>query len=266
MKRIEYFVTQTVTFQFLKLLKKQAFEFFETFGRMAIRLFEVIKYILTGQFSYRHVIEQCSRFAIDSLPITLTIVAMTSIILAVQIAPEMVKQGGAAFIGGLLAIVTVREMGTIMTGFAIISMMASEIATMKVTDQVSAMKVLHVPPVKYLFVPRVIAGALMMPLVTTVASTVGIFCGGFVSSLTSPEVTGLCFINSVKLGLFNRDIGIMLLKASCFGAAIAHISSSCGYDAEGGAKSVGIATTKAVVWSFIGIVIIDYIFALWFYF
>ena len=85
MKRIEYFVTQTVTFQFLKLLKKQAFEFFETFGRMAIRLFEVIKYILTGQFSYRHVIEQCSRFAIDSLPITLTIVAMTSIILAVQI-------------------------------------------------------------------------------------------------------------------------------------------------------------------------------------
>lgn len=270
MKRIEYFVTQTVTFQFLKLLRKQAFEFFETFGKMAIRLFEVMKFILTGQFTYRHVIEQCSRFAIDSLPITLTIVSMTSIILAVQIAPEMVKQGGANFIGGLLAIVTVREMGTIMTGFAIISMigssMASEIATMKVTDQVSAMKVLHVCPVKYLFVPRVIAGALMMPLITTVASTVGVFCGGFVSSLTSPEVTGLCFINSVKLGLFNRDIGIMLLKASCFGAAIAHISSSCGYDAEGGAKSVGIATTKAVVWSFIGIVIIDYIFALWFYF
>lgn len=270
MKRIEYFITQSATFRFAKIVKAQAFDFFETFGRMSLRFFEVMKYILTGQFSRNHIIEQSSKFAIDSLPITLTIVAMTSVILAVQVAPEMVKQGGANFIGGLLAIVTVREMGTIMTGFAIISMigssMASEIATMKVTDQVSAMKVLHVSPIKYLFVPRVIAGALMMPLITTIASTIGIFCGGFVSSLTSPEVTGLCFINSVKLGLFNRDIGIMLLKASCFGAAIAHISSSCGYDAEGGAKSVGIATTKAVVWSFIGIVVIDYIFALIFYF
>lgn len=270
MKRIEYFITQSATFRFAKIVKAQAFDFFETFGRMSLRFFEVMKYILTGQFAKKHIIEQSSKFAVDSLPITLTIVAMTSIILAVQVAPEMVKQGGANFIGGLLAIVTVREMGTIMTGFAIISMigssMASEIATMKVTDQVAAMKVLHVSPIKYLFVPRVIAGALMMPLITTIASTVGIFCGGFVSSLTSPEVTGLCFINSVKLGLFNRDLGIMLLKASCFGAAIAHISSSCGYDAEGGAKSVGIATTKAVVWSFIGIVIIDYIFALIFYF
>ena len=270
MKRIEYFITQTATYQFARIIRAQAFDFFETFGRMAIRFLDVLKYIFTGQISVKHVLEQSSHFAIDSLPITLTIVSMTSIILAVQVAPEMVKQGGANFIGGLLAIVTVREMGSIMTGFAIISMigssMASEIATMKVTDQVSAMKVLHVSPIKYLFVPRIIAGAIMMPLITTIASTVGIFCGGFISSLTSPEVTGLCFINSVKLGLYNRDIGIMLLKASCFGMAIAHISSSCGFDAEGGAKSVGIATTKAVVWSFLGLVIIDYIFALLFYF
>ncbi len=270
MKLIEYFITQSATYQFARIIRAQMRDFFETFGRMAIRSGEVFKYIITGQFSYKHIIDQCSKFAIDSLPITLTIVSMTSIILAVQVAPEMVKQGGANFIGALLALVTVREMGTIMTGFAIISMigssMASEIATMKVTDQVSAMKVLRVPPIKYLFVPRVIAGALMMPLITTIASTIGILCGGFVSSLTSPEVSGLCFITSVKMGLFNRDIGIMLLKASCFGAAIAHISSCCGYDAKGGAKSVGEATTKAVVWSFIGIVIIDYVFALLFYF
>jgi len=270
MKRIEYFFRQTATFQLARMFRYQTIDFFETFGNIAMRFFESLKYICTFQMSWKHIMEQSSRFAIDSLPITLTIVSMTSIILAVQIAPEMVKQGGAGLIGGLLAIVTVREMGTIMTGFAIISMigssMAAEIATMKVTDQVSAMEVLKVPPIKYLFVPRILAGALMMPLITIVASTVGILCGGFVSSLTSPEVSGLCFVNSVKLGLFNRDIGIMLLKASCFGFAIAHISSSCGFDAKGGAKSVGIATNKAVVWSFIGIVVIDYIFALLFYF
>ncbi len=270
MKRVEYFVRQTATFQLAKMFRYQARDFFETFGRIAVRFVESLKYIFTLQMSWKQIMEQSSRFAIDSLPITLTIVSMTSIILAVQIAPEMVKQGGASLIGALLAVVTVREMGTIMTGFAIISMigssMAAEIATMKVTDQVSAMQVLKVSPIKYLFVPRIIAGALMMPLITIVASTVGILCGGFVSSLTSPEVSGLCFVSSVKLGLFNRDIGIMLLKASCFGMAIAHISSSCGFDAAGGAKSVGIATTKSVVWSFIGIVVIDYIFALLFYF
>lgn len=270
MKRIEYYITQTATYHFIKMIKSQIYDFFETFGNIAIRFIESLKYILTGQISYRNLIEQCSKFAIDSLPITLTIVAMTSIILAVQVAPEMVKQGGAGFIGALLAIVTVREMGTIMSGFAIISMigssMASEIATMKVTDQISAIEVLKVSPIKYLFVPRILAGALMMPVITVIASTVGVFCGGFVSSLTSPEVSGLCFINSVKLGLYNRDIGIMLFKASCFGALIAHVSSSCGYEAEGGAKGVGEATTKAVVWSFIGIIIIDCLFALIYYF
>ena len=270
MKRTEYIFRQTATFQLARMFKHQAIDFFETFGNISIRFIEAIKYIFTFQMSWKNIIEQSSKFAIDSLPITLAIVSMTSIILAVQIAPEMVKQGGAGLIGALLAIVTVREMGTIMTGFAIISMigssMAAEIATMKVTDQVSAMAVLKVPPIRYLFVPRILAGALMMPLITIVASTVGIFCGGIVSSLTSPEVSGLCFISSVKLGLYNRDIGIMLLKASCFGMAIAHISSSCGFDAKGGAKSVGLATNKAVVWSFIGIVVIDYIFALLFYF
>lgn len=269
-KRIEYFITQTATYRFVKIIKSQMRDFFETFGRMSVRFLQVIKYIVTGQFEYRHIIEQCSHFAIDSLPITLAIVSMTSIILAVQIAPEMVKQGGASLIGALLSLVMVREIGTIMTGFAIISMigssMSAEIATMKVTDQVSAMQVLKVNPIKYLFVPRVVAGAVMMPIITIVSSTVGIFCGGFISSLTSPEVNGIGFMTSVKLGLFFKDICIMLLKASCFGAAIALMSSSCGYDAEGGAKNVGIATTKAVVWSFIGIVIIDCIFALIFYF
>lgn len=270
MRRIEYYITQTATYSFFKSVKEQLYDFIETFGKMSIQFIESLKYIVTGQISFKHLLEQSSHFAIDSLPITLTIVAMTSVILAVQVAPEMVKQGGANFIGALLTVVTIREMGSIMTGFAIISMigssMASEIATMKVTDQISAMKVLHVSPIKYLFVPRIMAGAIMMPLITTIASTIGILCGGFISSLTSPEVTGLCYVNSIKLGLFNKDIGVMLLKSSCFGMAIAHISSSCGYDAEGGAKSVGVATTKAVVWSFIAIVVIDYIFALLFYF
>ena len=161
MKRIEYFITQTATYQFARIVKNQMMDFFETFGRMTVRFFEVMKYILTGQFAYRHIIEQSSKFAIDSLPITLTIVSMTSVILAVQVAPEMVKQGGAGLIGALLAIVTVREMGTIMTGFAIISMigssLASEIATMRVTEQIDALVTLSTNPFKYLIAEQILA-------------------------------------------------------------------------------------------------------------
>ena len=82
MKRIEYFVTQTATYHFVKMLKAQIFDFFETFGDMVILFFIALKYIVTCQFSYKSIIEQSSRFAVDSLPITLTIVSMTSIILA----------------------------------------------------------------------------------------------------------------------------------------------------------------------------------------
>jgi phospholipid/cholesterol/gamma-HCH transport system permease protein len=214
--------------------------------------------------------EQSSRFAVDSLPITLSIVSMTSIILAMQIAPELVKQGGKDYIGLLLALTMVREVGVIMSGFAIISMIgssqASELATMRVTEQIDAMEVLKVSPFKYLFLPRVMAGVIMMPFIVIIASAVGIIAGGITSIFAAKDVTWLCYVTSVWQGLYLRDINIMLFKSACFGGCISLISSSCGYEAQGGAKGVGIATTKAVVWSFVAIVIIDCIFAVAFYF
>lgn len=270
MKRTDYYIRQTFTVKLFYHITGLLADACETVGNLIIRLAKVMKFVLQGQISFKHLMEQSSRFAVDSLPITLTIVSMTSIILAVQTAPEMVKQGGGNYIGMLLTLITVRETGPVMTGFAIISMigsaLASETATMKVTDQTAAMQVLRVSPFKYLFVPRLLAGTIMMPLITVISSTVGILCGGMVTSLVCPDISGLNFMNSVKLGLFTRDIWIMLGKAACFGLTIAHISTSCGYDAKGGAKSVGDATTKAVVWSFTAIVIIDCIFAFLFYF
>ena len=84
--------------------------------------------------------------------------------------------------------------------------------------------------------------------------------------IAAKDVTWLCYISSVWQGLYIRDINIMLFKSACFGGCISLISSSCGYEAKGGAKGVGIATTKAVVWSFVAIVIVDSIFAVAFYF
>jgi len=105
----------------------------------------------------------------------------------------------------------------------------------------------------------------MMPVIVLIASTFGIITSGL-SCMITVNISWLNFINSVWHGLFVKDICVAILKAASFGFAISLISSSCGYDAKGGAQGVGIATTKAVVWSFIAIVILDYISALIFYF
>lgn len=266
-------IKQSATYALFRLLVEQAQEFFETLGEMGIRACQVIALLVKGIFQrslrWKLIIDQCSRFAVDSLPITLTIVGMVSVIVSMQVAPEMVKQGGEKFVGALMGVVMTREMGAIMSGFAIISMIgsayASEIATMRVTEQVDALKVLKVNPIEYLFVPRVAAGFIMMPFVVILASTFGLICGGIAAYL-SAHVSRLNYISSLWQGLYLKDIFVALGKSACFGAAIALISATCGYLAYGGAKGVGISTTKAVVWSFVAICIIDYIFATIFFF
>ena len=271
-RAIEIF-KQSATYNLAKLLLNQAQDFFETIGEISIRTVQVLKFILLDiaklNFNKKLIIEQCSRFAVDSLPITLSIVGMCSIIISMQVAPEMVKQGGEKFVGMLMGVVMTRELGAIMSGFAIISMIgsayASEIATMRVTEQIDALKVLKVNPVEYLFVPRVIAGFLMMPVIVIISSTFGLLCGGIAAYL-SAHVSKLNYISSLWQGLYVKDITVGLAKSACFGATIALISCTCGYLAYGGAKGVGLSTTKSVVWSFVAICIIDYIFAALFFF
>ena len=186
-----------------------------------------------------------------------------------QVAGEMVKQGAGNFVGLLVAMLVVREEGIIMSGFAIISMigssLASEVATMRVTEQIDAIKVLKVDPIEYLFTPRVLSGVLMMPPVLVVASLVGIIGGGVAAHLAS-GLSYKAYFDSVWRGLYMKDINVALLKAIVFGFTIALVSCTCGYRATGGARGVGEATTKAVVWSFVAIVIWDLVFSILFFF
>jgi len=269
MNQFNLYFKQSATYQLYLLFAKQVNDFFTTLGEITKKAFVVFAYIFKLDINRQALIEQAARFGVSSLPITLSIVGMSSIIVAMQVAGEMVKQGAGNFVGMLVAMLIVREDGVIMSGFAIISMigssLAAEIATMRVTEQIDAMKVLKVDPIKYLFVPRVVSGILMMPLVVIVASVFGVF-GGAVASHCVSGLNYRAFYDSVWTGLYIRDIKICLAKAVVFGGTIALISCTCGYRATGGAKGVGIATTKAVVWSFVAIVIWDMLFAFAFFF
>ncbi len=269
MTTLQQYFKYSATYQVIKILARQTTKFVEAIGVLFNHMIRALFYIIKLDFSRKEVINQCSRFAVDSLPITLSIVSMTSIIISMQTAGEMVKQGAGSYVGMLTALVMVRELGSIMSGFAIISMIgssfASEIATMKISEQIDAIKVLKVNPIKYLFTPKILAGFLMMPIVVIFASFIGVICAGLTSKIVA-DISWLNFISSVWHGLNIRDLNICLLKSAVFGATISLISCSCGHEANGGAKGVGLATTKAVVWSFIAIVVWDYVFALIFYF
>ena len=269
MNLMRVYYKATYTYKLFKLIAEQVEDFLSTFGEIVLYGLEFLKGLKNFNTTTREIIEQCSRFGVSSLPITLSIVGMTSIIIAMQVAGEMVKQGGGNFVGMLMAILTIREEGAIMSGFAIISMigssLASEIATMKVTEQIDAIKVLKVNPVQYLFTPRVLAGTIMMPFIVIVASTFGILGGALASNVTS-ELSYKAYFDSVWFGLSMKDLNVCILKALSFGFAISLISCACGMGAKDGAKGVGIATTKAVVWSFVAIVIIDLIFAAAFFY
>ncbi|MBQ4114306.1 ABC transporter permease [bacterium] len=265
--RVEY--QDTYTYKFFQLIWEQIKDFVSTLGTIMVYGLEFLKGLKNFNTSFKEIIEQSSRFGVSSLPITLSIVGMTSIIISMQVAGEMVKQGGGNFVGMLMAILTIREEGAIMAGFAIISMigssLASEIATMKVTEQIDAIKVLKVNPIQHLFTPRIIAGTIMMPFVVILASTFGILGGALAANITS-ELSYKAYFDSVWFGLCMKDLNVCVLKAISFGFAISLISCSCGMLAKDGAKGVGIATTKAVVWSFVAIVIIDLIFAAAFFY
>lgn len=260
---------KSATYQLYRLFTKQVDDFFTTLGEITIKAISVLSYILKLEIDRKELITQSARFGVSSLPITLSIVGMSAIIVAMQVAGEMVKQGAGNYVGMLLTMLIVREDGVIMSGFAIISMigssLAAEIATMRVTEQIDAMKSLKVDPIRYLFVPRVVAGILMMPLVVTIASVVGVL-GGAVASNLAGGLNYRAYFDSVWYGLYMKDIYVCIAKAFTFGGTIALISCTCGYNAKGGAKGVGIATTQAVVWSFVAIVIWDLLFALAFFF
>ena len=182
-------VKDSLVFKSALLLQREAKSFLITLGMIGKDFVKVMYYILRLRVNLMALIEQSSRFAVDSLPITLAIVGMTSIIISMQISPELAKQGAENYIGMLSALVMVRELAAIMAGFAIISMIgssfASELASMSVSEQIDAMRVLRVDPVEYLIVPRFLAGVIMMPFVFVLSSFVGLLCAGYVAKNNS---------------------------------------------------------------------------------
>lgn len=240
----------------------------EFLGLCTQNLIKSFKYLLSGQLRFSEVISKAASISYDSLSISLIIAFISAAVIAIQVSKQFLMTGAEAYIGGTLVIVLIRE---IAPGFVALAIgaragtaISAEIANMQVTSQVDAMKTLKVDPVGYYFTPRIIAAAITVPMVVLLAEFVGTIGGMFVAQATI-NLHPARYMYSVWAWLSTRDIYISLLKDAIFGALIALVCATQGYETKGGAKEVGISTTQAAILSTIYMLIADFLINLVFY-
>ena len=237
-------------------------------GLCVQNLIKCFKYLFSRQVRLSAVISQAASISYDSLSISLIIAFIAAATIAIQVSKQFLMSGADTYIGGTIAIVMIRE---IAPGFAALAIGAragtaicAEIANMQVTSQVDAMKILKVDPVGYYFTPRILAAAVTVPMVVLLAEFVGI-AGGMIVSSATIDLHPARYMHSVWAWMATKDIYISLLKAAVFGGLIALVCATQGYETKGGAKEVGLSTTKSAILSTIYIMIADFLINLVFY-
>lgn len=197
-----------------------------------------------------------------SLPVVLLVAFFTGLILALQSGIEAQRYNQESAVGALVAATMFREMGPVMTAIILAALVgsayAAELGTMAVSEEIDALRVMSIPPVKFLVMPRVVALAITAPILTLVSDVVGII-GGAVIAKQQLRVDFTIYYDWVQFATNLEDIFNGLLKAFVFGLIIAVVGCSQGIRATRGAEGVGNATMRAVVVSFVLILIGDYL-------
>jgi phospholipid/cholesterol/gamma-HCH transport system permease protein len=221
-----------------------------------------------GRIRWTETLVVAERAGVDALPIVALISFIVGLVMAFQAAIPMRMFGAEIYVANLIGIATVRELGPLMTAIVLAgrsaSAFAAEIGTMKINEELDALSVMGMDPVKFLILPRVIATTLITPLLTIFANLVGILGGAVVIvSLGYPLVA---YYNQVVNFVTWQDFTGGIVKCFVFGILIAATGCIRGYQTARGPAAVGEATTRAVVSSIILIAVFDGIFSIIYYY
>jgi phospholipid/cholesterol/gamma-HCH transport system permease protein len=229
-------------------------------GGTVILFVKALLWTFRPPLGLRRVTEQMVRFGVESVPVVILTAVFTGMVLALQATYQIAKFGADIYIGGIVGISMTRELGPVLTGLMVSgrvgAAIAAEIGTMQVTEQIDALETLATNPIKYLVVPRVIAGATMLPVLTAVGDFLGI-AGAYTVSVTTLGIPGQIFIEKMTMIVTVDDVLIGLFKTIIFGVIIASVGCHQGFKTRGGAEGVGRATTVSVVTSCILILLSD---------
>jgi phospholipid/cholesterol/gamma-HCH transport system permease protein len=235
---------------------------FEFIGENGILLGQTLRFLVSGALGGVETIRQMSLIGVNSLPIALVTTAFSAAVLSLQSSAQSVKFGLGSLVGGLVSVSVTREVAPVLTGVVVAarvgSAIAAELGTMKVTEQVDALRALAVHPTEYLVVPRFLACVLMLPILTMYGMAIGVLAGYVVAVVQG--VSGGGYIASATSSTFVKvsDVILGLSKTIAFGAIIAMVGCQQGLRTRGGAAGVGKSTTNAVVLSIMLIYIANY--------
>jgi phospholipid/cholesterol/gamma-HCH transport system permease protein len=242
-------------------------------GRLVLGLFagigEVTLFGLSGlshivrpPFYFRLFLRSFIDFAYFSLPVVALTAIFSGMVIALQSYTGFARYGATSAVANIVLISVVRELAPVLAGLMVAgrvgAAMAAELGTMRVTDQIDALRTLSTSPMKYLIAPRLLAGVLALPLLVLVADVLGVM-GGFIVATAKLGFSAHSYLTNTLNFLQWNDVNLSLAKAAVFGLLVSLMGCYHGFNSRGGAQGVGSATTSAVVSASILILAFDYV-------
>lgn len=235
--------------------------FLAAVGRVVLFVWSSVSGILRPPFHTRMLFKQLIEIGYYSLPVVGLTALFTGAVLALQSYSGFSRFNAESSIAIVVVLSITRELGPVMAGLMVAGRIgaayAAEIGTMRVTEQIDALTTLSTDPYKYLVLPRLLAGILMLPCLVLVADIIGVF-GGYMVSIHALNFTPGPYLKSTFDYLETRDVVSGLIKASVFGFIVTLMGCYHGFNSRGGAQGVGAATTHAVVSASILILLSNY--------
>jgi len=247
---------------YLERIGLAADHFIKAAGAMAIMLLLAIRFAFTPPFKLKNLFKQMEFVGVQSLFVVILTGSFTGMVLALQGYNALKRFGAESLVGPTVALSMARELGPVLTGLMVTgragSAMATELGTMRVTEQIDAIETMAINPVKYLVVPRILSGILMFPILTVVTSFVGVV-GGYIIGVKMLGINPGVYIGRTIDFVTINDLFSGLAKSVVFGLITTLVACYHGFYAKGGAEGVGKAATSSVVTGSVMILISDYI-------
>jgi phospholipid/cholesterol/gamma-HCH transport system permease protein len=244
-------------------------ELLRLFGGASVLARQVASEITRRPLYPRLVVEQIYQIGIRSLPLVAVTAGSTGMVMALQFGLGLEKFGGKLYIPKIVSISIVREMGPVFTCLMMAARVgagiASEIGSMTVTQQIDAIRALGTSPIKKIVIPRVLGCLIAIPILSVIANFIGIV-GGLMVGANDLGLDPVFYIQKVLTTLWLPDLLSGFMKTPVFALIIALVSSYYGLNVKGGTQGVGNATTKAVVFSSISILVGDYFLTKFYWF
>ncbi|MCB1187601.1 ABC transporter permease [bacterium] len=232
----------------------------ETVGGITILSLRVLRMMLRGGVNPRLLLEQMVSLGVNSIPIATIVLSFAGAVFTFVLSDQLAKRGAASLVGGLQLLVFLQELIPVFAGIVLAgkigASITSEIGTMKISEQLDALRALSTDPDWYLTVPRVLAGILMTPIVAVFAGY-GSWYAGYAMAHNQIGLRYTQYASGVESLVSMHDFRMCFVKCMIFGATIVLVACHSGYMAKGGAAGVGKSVTNGVVLNIVLIFLLD---------